>query len=88
MSIFAWYNQSSEMSASEAVYPLDPEKVYFSMDELTLETDEGPKTLKVGAWLNYDPVRIHKMITREKTLKVDQIEVFNPLTTRSRSSIL
>lgn len=84
MSIFAWYNQSSEMSASEAVYPLDPEKVYFSMDELTLETDEGPKTLKVGAWLNYDPVRIHKMITREKTLKVDQIEVFNPLMSKLR----
>jgi len=84
MSIFAWYNQSSEMSASEAVYPLDPEKVYFSMDELTLDTEEGPKTLKVGAWLNYDPVRIHKMITREKTLKVDQIEVFNPLMSKLR----
>ena len=84
MSIFAWYNQSSEMSASEAVYPLDPEKVYFSMDELTLETDEGPKTLKVGAWLNYDPVRIHKMITREKTLKVDQIEVSNPWRSKLR----
>ena len=56
---------------SEQTYPLDPEKVYFSMDELTLDTDEGPKTLRMGAWLNYDPVRIHRMIIKDKTLKVD-----------------
>ena len=72
------------MSETDSVYPLDPEKTYFSMDELTLETEEGPKTLKVGAWLNADPVRIHRMITREKVLKVDQIEVFNPLMSKLR----
>ena len=27
------------------ICPLDPEKVYTSMDELTLDTDEGPCTL-------------------------------------------
>ena len=43
------------MAETDQVYPLDPEKVYFSMDELTLDTDEGPKTLRVGSWLNYDP---------------------------------
>ena len=72
------------MAETEEVFPLDPEKTYFSMDELTLDTDEGRKTLKLGAWLNYDPVRIHKMIVREKTLHVDQIEVLNPLVSKLR----
>ena len=30
------------MADAEVFYPLDPEKVYYSMDELTLETPEGP----------------------------------------------
>ncbi|MBQ5978457.1 MAG: hypothetical protein IJL58_00355 [Bacteroidales bacterium] len=72
------------MADSEPIYPLDPEKIYYSMDELTLDTPEGPKTLKLGAWLNYDPVRIHKMIIREKILQVDQIEVLNPLVSKLR----
>ena len=46
----------------EELFPLDPEKIYYSMDELTLDTEEGPVTLKLGAWLNVDPVRIHQMI--------------------------
>ena len=71
------------MPVSE-VFPLDPEKVYTSMDELTLDTEEGPKTLRMGAWLNYDPVRIHKMIVKEKTLQVDQFEVLNPLVSKLR----
>ena len=54
------------------------------MDELTLQTDEGPKTLKLGAWLNYDPVRIHKMIVKDKTLQVDQIEIYAPLMSKLR----
>jgi hypothetical protein len=64
--------------------PLDPEKIYYSMDELTLDTEEGPQTLRLGAWLNVDPVRIHKMVVREKTLKVDQMEVFTPLISKLR----
>lgn len=68
----------------EDIYPLDSEKVYFSMDWLTLETDEGPLTLRVGSWLNTDPVRIHKMIIKEKTLQVDTIEVLNPLVSKLR----
>ena len=72
------------MAETEPYFPLDPEKVYYSMDELTLDTEEGQKTLRVGAWLNYDPVRIHKMIVREKTLHVDQIEVLNPLVSKLR----
>jgi len=72
------------MAEPEVVYPLDPEKIYYSMDELTLDTPEGPKTLRLGAWLNYDPVRIHKMIVREKTLHVDQIELYNPLMSKLR----
>ena len=70
----------------EVTYPLDPEKIYFSSDELTLDTDEGPRTLKIGAWLNTDPVRIHKMIVREKTLQVDSIEVLAPLISKLRHS--
>jgi hypothetical protein len=35
--------------ATEELYPLDSGKVYYSMDELTLETEEGPVTLKLGA---------------------------------------
>ena len=72
------------MAETEPYFPLDPEKVYYSMYELTLDTEEGRKTLRVGAWLNYDPVRIHKMIVREKTLHVDQIEVLNPLVSKLR----
>ena len=67
-----------------AVCPLDPEKVYTSMDELTLDTDEGPVTLKMGVWINVDPVRIHKMIIREKSLQVDEYEVLNPLVSKLR----
>lgn len=69
---------------TEEAYPLDPEKVYFSSDELTLETDEGPQTFKLGAWLNVDPVRIHKLIVRDKVLQVDTIEVLNPLVSKLR----
>lgn len=69
---------------SEEMFPLDSSKVYFSMDELTLETGDGPKTLRVGAWLNYDPVRIHKLVVREKVLQVDELEVMNPLVSKLR----
>lgn len=72
------------MDNTEELFPLDSEKVYFSMDELTLDTPEGPKTLRLGAWLNYDPVRIHKMIIKEKTLQVDSFEVLNPLVSKLR----
>lgn len=65
-------------------YPLDSEKVYFSMDELTLDTEQGPVTLRMGAWLNFDPVRIHKMIIKEKVLQVDEMEVLNPLVSKLR----
>ncbi|MBQ0077946.1 MAG: hypothetical protein KBS55_04885 [Bacteroidales bacterium] len=64
--------------------PLDPEKVYYSNDELTLETEEGPQTLKMGVWICIDPVRIHKMIIREKVLQVDEIEVLIPLVSKLR----
>lgn len=63
---------------------LDPEKVYFSMDELTLDTEDGQKTLKMGAWLNVDPVRIHKLIVKDKVLNVDAIEVLGPLVSKLR----
>lgn len=65
-------------------FELDPEKVYTSMDELTLDTDEGPRTLKLGVWINVDPVRIHRMIVREKILQVDTLEVLNPLVSKLR----
>ena len=68
----------------EGNFPLDPEKVYYSMDELTLDTDEGPLTLRMGAWLNFDPVRIHKLIIKEKILQVDELEVLNPLVSKLR----
>ena len=72
------------MPEEENIYPLDPEKVYYSMDMLTLEDEEGPKTLRMGAWLNVDPIRIHKMIIRDKILKVDQAEVLMPLESKLR----
>lgn len=70
--------------AQEELFPLDPEKVYFSMDELTLDTEDGPRTLRLGAWLNFDPVRIHRMIIKEKVLQVDTMEVLNPLESKLR----
>lgn len=69
---------------TEEQFSLDPNKVYYSMDELTLDTDQGPVTLKMGVWLNVDPVRIHKLIVREKVLQVDVFEVLNPLVSKLR----
>lgn len=54
------------------------------MDELTLDTEQGPVTLKMGVWLNVDPVRIHRLIVREKVLQVDVFEVLNPLVSKLR----
>ncbi|HCZ23234.1 MAG TPA: hypothetical protein DHU72_07660 [Rikenellaceae bacterium] len=54
------------------------------MDELTLDTEEGPRTLKLGVWLNVDPVRIHKLIVKDKVLQVDVFEVLNPLVSKLR----
>ena len=54
------------------------------MDELTLDTDQGPVTLKMGVWLDVDPVRIHRLIVREKVLQVDDFEVLNPLVSKLR----
>ncbi len=66
-------------------FALDPEKLYYSEDSLTLPGPEGEEiTLKIGEWLNRDPVRIHKLIIKEKTLKVDQMEVFAPLISKLR----
>ena len=65
-------------------YPLEPGKIYYSSDYLTLDYDEGSKTLKIGEWLNVDPVRIHKMVVKEKVLLVDQMEVFAPLVSKLR----
>lgn len=77
--------QSEQAAPEEEVYsPLDPEKVYRSSDLLTLETEEGQKTMKVGVWVFVDPVRLHKLIIREKTLHVDEIEVLNPLVSKLR----
>ena len=69
---------------AEDIYPLDSGKVYYSMDELSLETEDGLKTMKMGVWINFDPVRIHRMIVREKSLQVDDIEVLNPLVSKLR----
>ncbi len=65
-------------------YPLDPAKVYFSADDLTLEGDQGPQTLKMGVWISVDPVRIHRMIVKEKVLQVDEMEVLRPLESKLR----
>ena len=62
----------------------DPDKVYTSIDELTLDTDQGPVTMKMGAWISADPVRIHKMIVHDKALHVDTVEVLNPLVSKLR----
>ena len=69
---------------SEETFPLDPEKIYYSMDELTLETETGPQTMRVGAWLNADPVRIHRLIIKDKVLQVNQLEVYMPLMSKLR----
>lgn len=69
---------------TEQLFPLDPEKVYMSADELTLETEGGSKTLKMGYWISEDPVRIHKLIVKDKVLKVDDMEVFRPLESKIR----
>lgn len=65
-------------------FPLDSEKVYLSSDVLTLDCEEGPVSLSMTEWLRRDPVRIHRLIVKEKALQVDQMEVFNPLVSRLR----
>ncbi len=72
--------------ALEPTFPLDPEKVYFSADELTLPTEEGEKTLKMGYWILEAPIRIHKLIVKEKTLHVDEMEVLRPLESKLRKA--
>ena len=64
--------------------PLDQEKIYLSSDYLTLDVESGSETRKIAEWLNVDPVRIHRMIVKEKVLKVDQMEVFAPLLSKLR----
>ena len=66
------------------LYPLDSEKLYYSSDLLTLDCEDGPVTLKIAEWLQRDPVRIHKMVVKEKTLQVDSMEVFAPLVSKLR----
>ena len=73
-----------ENAVINEVFPLESGKVYYSMDFLTLDTGEGPRTLRMGAWLNFDPVRIHQMIVREKVLQVDSFEVLTPLLSKLR----
>lgn len=65
-------------------FPLENDKVYMSADMLTLDCEDGPVTLKVSDWLQKDPVRIHRMIVKEKRLQVDQMEVFLPLVSKLR----
>lgn len=65
-------------------YPIDSEKIYFSSDLLTLACGDEEKTLKIGEWLLTDPVRIHKLIVKEKVLQVDQNEVMMPLVSKLR----
>ena len=72
------------MLSEEQLTSLDTEKIYLSTDELTLDTEEGPRTLKLGVWINVDPVRIHRMIVRDKVLHVDEFEVLNPLVSKLR----
>ena len=72
------------MLSEEQLTSLDTEKIYLSTDELTLDTEEGPRTMKLGVWINVDPVRIHRMIVRDKVLHVDEFEVLNPLVSKLR----
>ncbi len=65
-------------------YPLDSQKIYFSQDLLTLDCENGPETWKIGEWLLKDPVRIHRMVVKEKSLQVDPMEVFAPLVSKLR----
>ena len=76
------------MSEDEPFSPLESGKVYYSTDFLTLDTDEGSVTMRVGAWLNADPVRIHRMVVRDKTLQVDSYEVMTPLMSKLRRADL
>lgn len=72
------------MAEENVFYPLDSEKLYYSNDELTLDTDDGPVTMKLGVWICKDPVRIHKMVIREKVLHLDEMELLNPLESKLR----
>ncbi|MCQ2158983.1 MAG: hypothetical protein MJY43_04075 [Bacteroidales bacterium] len=72
------------MAEENVFYPLDSEKLYYSNDELTLDTDDGPVTMKLGVWICKDPVRIHKMVIREKILHLDEMELLNPLESKLR----
>jgi len=65
-------------------YPLDSEKRYISTDLLTLETEDGEMTLMLGEWINFDPVRLHRMAVREKSIQLDNFELFLPLMSKLR----
>lgn len=65
-------------------FPPENGKVYYSSDYLTLDCEDGPVTLKMYEWLQRDPVRIHRMVVKDKAIAVDQMEVFAPLVSRLR----
>ena len=65
-------------------FPLENDRIYLSSDMLTLDCEDGPVSLKMSEWLQRDPVRIHRMIVKEKRLQVDQMEVFLPLVSKLR----
>lgn len=65
-------------------YPPEKERIYISSDLLTLDCEEGPVTHKISEWLLKDPVRIHKLIVKDKAIQVDQYEVMNPLVSKLR----
>ena len=58
----------------------------MSADELTLTTDAGEITRKMGEWVALEPVMIHRMIVREKVLKVDEFELLRPLESKLRKA--
>lgn len=70
----------------ETKFPIDSEKIYLSVDELTLETEDGPRTMKLGNWISADPIRIHKLIVKDKVLHVDEMEVLRPLESKLRKA--
>ena len=40
----------------------------------------------MGYWISADPVRIHKLIVKEKVLKVDEMELLRPLESKLRKA--
>jgi ATP-dependent DNA helicase RecQ len=62
----------------------DTEKLYYVDDKLSIETENGLKTMKISQWLQEDPVTFDRL-RKKINLKITN-EIFNILVSKLRAN--